>query len=236
MGVLLDSGGHGCFLLAAAGALLDVTQSRFTCRGDSAETRQCVLHNVIITEGVIWLYRKDSPTVVPPMMCSTANIPVPFLTLCQIHVVTDVAEFVKLLGKTSSTPRFDVGVALHRLNPSNAYHSIFEDMIPAAAMLGLVGNLSIDPAVTLHRLQERRWGLFVVDSRSGDLSDRKLWRDFLPEIAMVQSSDLAYRVDKLHAGTQALGPLPTFGPTNGRVQSSRGGAGVAPARVSPVQH
>ena len=113
-----------------------------------------------------------------------------------------MAEFVKLLGKASSTPRFDVGVALARLNPSNAYHSIFEDMIPAAAMLGLVGNMSVDPAVTLRRLQERRWGLFVVD-RGGDLLDRKFWRECLPEIAMVQPSDLAYRVDKLQAGTQA---------------------------------
>ena len=37
-------------------ALLDLTQSRFTCRGDSAETRQCVFYNVIVKEGAIWLY------------------------------------------------------------------------------------------------------------------------------------------------------------------------------------
>lgn len=197
LGLLRGQGRH------TDAALLPLTQSRFTCHGESTDTRQCVFHGVIVQEGAIWLYRKDVPTVVPPVLCSTANQPSFHASLCKVHVITDVQNFVKLLRKTSSTPHFDVGVALHRLNPSNAYHTIYEDMIPAAAMLGLLSNMSVDPALTMHSLRERRWGLFLVDDYGSSPLDKRFWREFLPEIAMVHPSRFAYRVGKMIAGTQA---------------------------------
>ncbi len=180
-----------------------LTQSRFVCHGDATETRQCIFRNVIVKDGAIWLYHADPHVTVPPMLCSTVNQPSPYVDECQVHVVSSTRAFAQLLRETAGTPRFDLGVALSRLNPSNAYHAIFEEMIPATAMMRRVGNVSMDAAETLRSLQQRRWGLFVMDGHGGAPLDKHFWQAYLPEVAMMQPSGLAYRVTKLIAGTQA---------------------------------
>lgn len=180
-----------------------LTWSPFACHGDSTDTRQCVFRNVIVKDGAIWLYHEDANVTVPTMLCSAVNKPPLYVHECKVHVVSNMTAFSQLLLETADTPRFDLGVALHRLNPYNAYHAIFEDMIPGTAMMRRVGNLSIDAAETLRSLQQRRWGLFLMDGYGGAPLDKNFWQAYLPEVAMMQPSGLAYRVTKLIAGTQA---------------------------------
>ena len=182
-----------------------ITRPSFTCVGDAADDRRCELRNVVVEEGVMWLFDPDPATKVPPMLCSTVSGPGPYRVLCDVRVVSDPQEFATIINKTQSLPPFERAVALYRLNPTNAYHALYEDMIGVYAMLEKHGNFSslTNPAHALRSLKQTRWGVFITDSMGDNLLDKSFWQALLPEVALVQpSSGVAYRVEKLMVGTQ----------------------------------
>jgi len=177
-------------------------ESRVTCHGNSTETRQCVFRDVIVENGVIWLYKTHPDSGIPRVLCSQVNQPSSFARECEIRIVSDGRKYAHLLRKASKSLLLDVGVALSRLNPSNVYHAIFEDLIPTIAMMRKVGNVSVDPTAMSDALRQRRWGVFITDNEGDSLLDREIWRQILPEVAMVHPLGRAHRVRKLIAGTQ----------------------------------
>lgn len=108
---------------------------------------------------------------------------------------------MNLYKKSLRGPVFDRGVAIHRLNPANAYHAIFEDMIPVWGMLRQAGNVSAEPTDALQGLTEHSRGLFVVDHMGANHLDEKFRQALLPEMKVIHpSQSRAYRVKTLIAG------------------------------------
>ena len=181
-----------------------LTPSTFACHGDSLDTRRCVLHNVVVQKGVIYYYAEDPFIAVPPMLCSMVNKPETFAAPCDVRVLSDSTVFAALLAQTERTQNFKFGLTLKRLNPGNAYHLLFEDMIPAMALIYKGGNItSSDPLpALLQTLMQQHWGLFLTDHHAGALMDKHFWQEFYPEVNMLQpSNDVSYRVKTLLAGT-----------------------------------
>ena len=169
------------------------------------DTRRCVFQNVIVQGGVIYYYAEDPLVVtVPPMLCSMVNTPEMNAAPCEVRVLSDPTAIATLLAQTNKIQHFNLGLALHRLNPGNAYHLLFEDMIPAVAMIYKATNItSNDPVpAILHTLKQQDVGLFVTDHHTGKLMDKRFWKAFYPELTVLPvSSKFSYRVKTLLAGT-----------------------------------
>jgi hypothetical protein len=132
------------------------------------------------------------------------NTPKNFAAPCDVRILSDSTAFAKLLAKTKKTQHFNLGLTLSRVNPGNAYHLLFEDMIPAMALIYKASNITRNeplPAL-LHTLKQQHWGLFLTDHHKGEHMDKYFWREFYPEVSVLQASnDVSYRVETLLAGT-----------------------------------
>lgn len=178
-----------------------LVESTFICRGDAPESRRCVFTNAIVDKGVIWLYSRNRDLVVPPMLCSAVSHPDAYRRLCDVRVSTNPVAYRELLGRAKDHHSFDLAVALYRLNPTNAYHSVWEDMLPALGMMRWAGQLPADAKEAMRRLRAARWGLAVVDHLGADLVDKRLWQELLPEVTVAHPNGSPIWAAKLLAGT-----------------------------------
>ena len=155
--------------------------------------------------GVIYYYAEDPLVVtVPPMLCSMVNTPEMSAAPCDVRVLSDPPAIATLLAQTNKRQHVNLGLALNRLNPGNAYHLLFEDMIPAVAMIYKASHItSKDPVpAILHTLKQQDLGIFVTDHHTDNTMDKRFWKEFYPEVTMLPvSSDVSYRVKTLLAGT-----------------------------------
>lgn len=177
-----------------------LAESTISCTGDAAETRRCVFTNAVVADGVIWLYSRAALHV-PPVLCSAANQPAPYRHLCDVRVSSDPVAYGELLGSAKRSKSFDVAVAVHRLNPTNAYHAVWEDMLPALGMMRWGGGLPADAHGVMRHLRAQKWGVTVVDHMGPDQLDGWLWEELLPEVTVVHPSGAPVRAAKLIAGT-----------------------------------
>lgn len=180
--------------------------STFACQGYSLDTRRCIFQNVVVQRGVIYYYAED-PLIatVPPMLCSMVNMPEMYAAPCDVRVISDPTAIATILAQTNKTENFNLGLALHRLNPGNAYHLLFEDMIPAMAMIYNASHItSNDPVpAILHTLKQQDVGIFLTDHHAGTLMDRIFWKEFYPEVTVLPlSNNVSYHVKTLVVGTR----------------------------------
>jgi hypothetical protein len=157
-----------------------------------------------LSKGTIWLFGENSTIKVPSMLCSTVNKESSHAATCKVNVISDITSVTSEELQENETVYFDWGVTLHRLNPTNSYHTLFEDMIPTLARMHRnlypdkdVTGLSIDTM-----MKTVKWGVFLTDTFPNDLLDSKFWKEFLPEIIIVPPSENhIYHVQNLLAGT-----------------------------------
>jgi hypothetical protein len=186
------------------------SRSHFQCQGDSRDTRRCVFHNVVVQDGVFWLEAPDprDPSAAPPsLLCSTTNGPEKHTKPCDVRFAADAFAWRTLLDATTESRRFATGVALYRLNPGNAYHVLFEDMIPIVAnLLDRTGGTAVSDSpghadVKQHQARAP-WGLFVTDRKiTAKAMEDKFWNELLPEVTVVHPTTEVYHVDTLLAGS-----------------------------------
>jgi hypothetical protein len=171
--------------------------SRAQCTGNDTMSRFCVVLNVVYRDGTFFLAPASQEP--PEVLCSVATDPA-YIRKCNF-LVANVSEWDRLTSAARNC-RLDEGIALHRLNPHNLYHALFEDIIPVYGMMLGRSSLSSDPTRALQQLAQHTWGVLLTDGH-GPLLDARAWAAFLPEVRLVHPSDGACRADKLLVGMGA---------------------------------
>ena len=114
----------------------ELPQSSLTCVGLKATSRRCYFRDVLVVHGVIW-FISDTIATIPPILCSSVDHDRE--TYCHILSMNASSASQKLNQvyglHFNEIIEVETGLAFGRLNPTNVYHTLFEDTIPLYQIL-----------------------------------------------------------------------------------------------------
>jgi len=176
---------------------ISVDESTFTCTGNDIHTGRCIFRDVLFAEGVIWAFTDSPPEQVPPLLCTSANSNnniggQNFVRFCEVKFVP-VADRARMEAMYQDAKCFvDKAVVFSRLFPSNAYHVVFEDMVPVYSMMRAGLNLSSEPVNAMHDFADSSWAVMFSDSKGQASMDPLFWKELLPEVRLVYTADACW--------------------------------------------
>lgn len=192
---------------------LELPPSTIDCVGVQATSRRCYFHDVLVVQGVIW-FISEVEIQIPSILCSAVDHDRE--TYCNIILINSSSAIRKLEefygDGFNAIIDVDTGLAFGRVNPTNLYHTLFEDTAPIHQMLKHDAKLSewLSPSPKVSSIvvfQDFRWQYHFEFSYS-------FWTRFFPTTKFVvlphpnasddklfEQSFKAYRVKYLVAGS-----------------------------------
>lgn len=177
----------------------DLPLSSFHCVGELPSSRRCYFSDVLVVGRTIWFISEDNDVQIPRILCSAVDHT--FETYCHIRSihpsqVTD--ELKRLFGDRSiEYSNKDTGLAFGRLNPSNLYHTLFEDVVPIYQIL------KKDELLSDWLSDKPKYSAIIVnqDTGLGSISF-SFWSRFFPQVSYIADNpqEIVYRVKYLVAG------------------------------------
>ncbi|KAI9020618.1 hypothetical protein DFJ74DRAFT_707662 [Hyaloraphidium curvatum] len=163
------------------------------CSGTARETARCVFRDAVVSNGTLhYLHLGNSkPPDLPPLLCSVANQPPELAVDCVVRAVRDPTEWAAL---TAGAQHAKFGVLMARLNPTNLYHILFEEVVPALAVAW-----DADPAAG----STEDLAVFAADAFGPGHLDEKVFKGLLPRVKLVHRKGPPVRVGRLVVGTRA---------------------------------
>jgi hypothetical protein len=175
-------------------------QSRILVQKDG----RYVLSNVFIRLNQVYFVTNDPNISFPSLLCATAELPPYFMTssYCNIKVLSPV-QFLQeyQMMDIEKDSILDNALILEGLNSENAYHIIWEAVIPAISILLEDGDLPRDPSEAAQYFQDNNWSIIWMDfdSLTSTLNDN-WWKELLPTIRNPTRGPM-YLVRRLIIGT-----------------------------------
>ena len=180
--------------------------SQVNCKGDLPRHKRCVFNNVIVSKGIIKIVSNSPKKYKPPaILCSAVTKTVEFKVRCKSEVISK-AEALEILHQEAPVYPIHNALVYGRLEPSNPYHSLFEDFIPIFEILTLYRHyfshwLDIEPVA-----DSVNDAVIFVDQNHHINKDNysfRFWKRFFPHVQFIDKINglkNTYVVNNLVAG------------------------------------